>query len=66
MISYSCPVCGQTSFSDESQAGNEVLCGGCGTPTVVPIELDCEDGPAAPEAQTITVAELRALRLGLR
>jgi hypothetical protein len=42
-------------------AGGETSCSGCGRVTVVPIDLDCGEGLAAPDVQTITLEELRAL-----
>jgi hypothetical protein len=43
-------------------AGGEVRCGGCGAVTVAPFDLPCEDDSAVPEAETLTLAQMQALK----
>jgi DNA-directed RNA polymerase subunit RPC12/RpoP len=62
MINFTCSACGQALLAEETSAGSETSCPGCGAANLVPIDLECEDWYAAPDVQTITVEELQALR----
>ncbi len=64
MICFSCAACGQSMEAPDDLAGSETACSGCGLVTVVPIDLDCGEGLAAPDASTMTLEELRALSPG--
>lgn len=66
MITFSCPSCGNSLQVDDQQEGAEVRCS-CGAVVVVPVEVACDYGPAStPDAQTITMEELEALKRELR
>jgi hypothetical protein len=62
VISFTCPNCAKPSEAAEEFSGRQVPCHNCGTLLRVPFDLPCEDIPISPEAKTLTVEELRALR----
>jgi hypothetical protein len=62
MISFACPGCAGSFEVAEELAGKMVTCSGCGATTMVPIDLACEGDAASPDAETIPLAELEALR----
>jgi hypothetical protein len=66
MITFVCPVCQRGGEAADELAGGQVRCTGCGGSATVPLELPCEDGPISAEAQTLTMAELKAIRRSLR
>jgi DNA-directed RNA polymerase subunit RPC12/RpoP len=66
MINFSCPRCGKGLEAKDNQAGTQVRCTACGVETLVPIDVLCEEGPIAPDAKTITLDELEAIKKGLR
>jgi hypothetical protein len=62
MITFTCPICAARLEAADDLAGSEMACGGCGTTTLVPIDLAFDSDPADAETRTITLKELQALR----
>jgi hypothetical protein len=52
--------------ADEAQGGVETQCKECGAATLVPLDMACDDLPSSPDAKTITMEELEALRREVR
>ncbi len=61
MILFPCPVCGKELRAADDLAGTQTACD-CGAVTPIPVELVLEEGPVSADANTMTVAEIRALR----
>lgn len=67
MIRFICSSCGKALEVADDLGGCDYTCTGCGAATVVPLDMACEeDIQAAPDAETITLEELEALRRALR
>jgi hypothetical protein len=65
MISFVCPGCAGSFEVAEELAGKVTTCSAYGATTMVPIDLACDGDAAPPEAQTLPLAELEAMRKGL-
>jgi hypothetical protein len=65
MISVACPGCGGSFEVAEELVGKVITCSACEATTMVPIDLACDGDAAPPDAQTLPLAELEAMRKGL-
>lgn len=66
MIFFECPKCGKPLEASDELAGNTLGCQACGTICMVPVDVSCDDVGSTPDAATITMDELEALRREMR
>lgn len=62
MIAFSCRHCHTVLEAADEKAGEEFCCAACGHTTQVPFVIPTDDESVDPQAQTVTLAELQALR----